>query len=145
MDRGSIIMDRVFWIDYFGSIIMDRVFWIDYYGSCILDRLFWIDYFGSMTDRGAAWSRDRRAYCAWALKIDSAIAVQRCELNTRAYAHATYTFRVNALRNYAITALRVQQSWVYRCRENTLIACIFVDFSPSTAQHHTQRDHALCL
>ena len=64
MDRGSIIMDRVFWIDYFGSIIMDRVFWIDYYGSCILDRLFWIDYFGSMTDRGAAWSRDCRAYCA---------------------------------------------------------------------------------
>ena len=30
MDRGSIIMDRVFWSDYFGSIIMDRVFWIDY-------------------------------------------------------------------------------------------------------------------
>ena len=50
MDRGSIIMDRVLWIVYFGSIIMDRV--------------FWIDYFGSMTDRGAAWSRDRRAYCA---------------------------------------------------------------------------------
>ena len=32
MDRGSIIMDCVFWIDYFGSIIMDRVFWIDYFG-----------------------------------------------------------------------------------------------------------------
>ena len=46
----------------------------------------------------------------WALKIDSAIAVQRCELNTRAYAHDTYTFRVNALRNYAITALRACSS-----------------------------------
>ena len=46
---GSCILDRVFWIDYCGSIIMDRVFWIVYfyYGSCILDRLLWIDYFGS--------------------------------------------------------------------------------------------------
>ena len=36
----------------------------------------------------------------WALKIDSTIAVQRCELKTRAYAHDTLRF---ALTPYAIT------------------------------------------
>ena len=46
----------LFWSAYLGfPSKMDR-------GSIIMDRVFWIDYFGS--DRGAAWSRDRRAYCA---------------------------------------------------------------------------------
>ena len=96
MDRGSIIMDRVFWIDYFGSCILDRGS-IVYFGSIIMDRVFWIDYFGSIIlDRLRIVTRRGRAIAEpiarWALKIDSAIAVQRCELNTCAYAYDTYTF-----------------------------------------------------
>ena len=131
--------DRVFWIDYFGSIILDRVFWIDYFGSIILDRL------RIVARRGRAIAEP---IARWALKIDSAIAVQRWELNTCAYAYDTYTFCHTQLRNHCAARVQLHVGLlgeVYRCRENTLIACIFIDFSPSTTQHHTQRDHALCL
>ena len=59
---------------------MDRVFWIDYFGSIILDP------WRIVARRGRAIAEP---IARWALKIDSAIAVQRCELNTRAYAHDT--------------------------------------------------------
>ena len=87
MDRGSIIMDRVFWIEYFGSIILDRLLWIVYFGSIIMDRVFWIGRIVARRGRVIA-----EPIARWALKIDSAIAVQRFELNTRAYEHDTYTF-----------------------------------------------------